>query len=541
MRCVGFLLLLAGTLAADVVVLKDGKKFGGKVVEKPAHYEVTGDGGLRTFLKDEVEKVLTEPKALLGDSEKLLDEAKQDYQKALEIADPAQQNPKLKEAIAKLTKAREAYAGARELFPEDKFSDLDLKLVQVMQLMRLLRERVGSEIAGKPGPRPVVTAPAPVAPAPALAPPPPPPPAPVDTSLLSLDEAFAILLDPAKRNNPALRSVARDAFRGRRASLAGGADLATAAMIFLSRPDADWKVEASLAEYFARPWLKETAKLSPAVHLEAAKFLAEKFPAAKKAGADEALALFATGHLAHAAPGPEADRLGQAVGLVVRGGVPGTPEGHAALDLLQWIAAGDYDLAALAYAREYRPSADTPVVRFLWAYALLRQAQAKKRGFEKPAAAYAAVRPTEAAFRDHAAALEKSVRNAAVCTYCGGEARVRCTGCHGKKEVRDDCPRCKGVGAVNTGGRLAPCAGCQGRGYLKLQRCSQCKDGFPECRVCDRKPRTPPAVDDFFLSSKCSSCEGSGSAFRGAAVPCRGCMGLGVKLTPRADSSKILP
>ncbi len=539
MRIGAFLVLLGGTLAADVVVLKDGKKFAGKVVEKPGHYEVTGDGGLRTFLKDEVEKVLTDPRPLLGDSEKLLDEAKQDYQKALEIADPAQQNPKLKEAIGKLTKAREAYAATRELFPEDKYSDLDLKLVQVMQLMRLLRERVGSEIAGKPGPRPIVAPPPPPSRAPTPAPPPPPP---VDTSVLPIDEALAILLDAAKRSNPALRSAARDAFRAHRAAFAGGPDLAAAAMIFLSRPDADWKVEATLQEYLAKPWLKDPSKLAPAAHLEAAKFLAGKHAAARKAGAEQAVALFAMGHLAGAPAGPDLDRVAQPLGLLVKGGVPGTPEGHAAQDLLQWIATGDYDLAVLAYAREFRPSADTPVVRFLWAYALARQAQERKRGFEKPAGAYAAVRPAEAAFRDHVVALEKSVRNAAVCSYCGGEARVRCTGCHGRKEKRDDCPRCKGVGAVTrAGGGLAPCAGCAGRGYLKLLRCTQCKDGFPECRVCDRKPRTPPAVDDLFLSAPCAACAGSGSAFRKVAFPCRGCMGLGVKLTPRADSSKILP
>jgi len=538
MRSAAFLLLLSGPLWADVLVLKDGRKFPGKVAEKPGHYEVAGDGGLRTFLKDEVDRVLTDPKSLLGDSERLLEEVKGEYQKALEIQDLQVQGAKLKESIGKLTRARESFAGARELFPEDRFSDLDQKLVQVMQLMRLLRERVGSDIAGtapRAAPAPV---PAPV-PAPAVRPAAPvrPPPAPAESPTLSLDEAFGILADPPRRADAAMRVAARDSFRARRASFEGGTDLATAAMLFLSQPEPAGKAGAALQAYFAK-WLKEPAKLAPQAHLEAARYLASARQA--EPAAAEGFQVFALGHLSHSAPGPETDRVAVQLGLAARGGLPATPEGHAARDLALWLASGDYDLAVLAYAREHKSAVDTPVVRFLWAYALTLQAQERKRGFDKAAAALEAVRPVEAPFRDHAAALAKSVRNAAVCNHCGGEAKVRCTGCHGKKEVRHDCPKCKGVGAVTAGG-LVSCNGCAGRGYLKLLRCAQCKDGFPECRACDRKPRMPPAIEDLFVAARCAACEGTGSAFRGVAFPCRGCMGLGQKLTPRADPSKILP
>ena len=88
---------------------------------------------------------------------------------------------------------------------------------------------------------------------------------------------------------------------------------------------------------------------------------------------------------------------------------------------------------------------------------------------------------------------------------------------------------------------LTPCAGCRGRGFLKLARCSKCKDGFPECSACDKKPRVPPELDDMFLAVPCGSCAGRGTPFRNVALPCRGCHGLGHKLTPRADPSKILP
>ncbi len=525
MRTAILSMLLCGAVAGDVLVLKDGRKVSGKIVEKPSFYEVTTEGGLKTFLKDEAEKVIASPKEFLGDSDALLDEAKKDYQKALEIAAPAEQNVKLKEAIAKLTKAREVYAATRELFWEDKYSDLDLKLVQVMQLMRLLRERVGSEIARRPDTTPPKTPPAtnPVAP-------PPPPPPPVTPP--SPDDPLAVLVDPVKRTDPSRRGMARDALRTSKD------DLASAAAQFLSRPEPDGPALAAIQEYFGKPWIRGTA------HLEAAKWLADRQAVLRKASPNvstEALALFAMGHLSLAPPGAETEKVAQALGLLVRDGAVGTAEGHALRDLQDWLAAGDFDLAALAYVREFRSTADTPLVRFLWSYALVRQAQLRKRGFERPIGALDQVRPLEPAQREHVAALAKSVRNAAVCSSCSGEGKTRCTGCHGRKEVRTDCATCKGVGATRGAGGLASCGPCAGRGYTKLLRCDKCKDGYPECRQCDRRPRTPPELEDMFLASPCGACEGRGLAFRKVLVPCRSCMGLGRKLTPRADPTKILP
>lgn len=522
MRTIVFSLLFCGALAADVLLLKDGRKVSGKIVEKPSFYEVTTEGGLKTFLKEEADKVIASPKEFLGDSETLLDEAKKDYKSALEIAAPAEQNTKLKEAIAKLTKAREGYAAARELFWEDKYSDLDLKLVQVMQLMRLLRERVGSEIAKRPEPSAPKTAPSPVVTPKPVAPAPTPQP----------DDAVAVLIDPAKRGDASRRTAARDAFRSAKD------DLAAAAAAFLSRPEPEAPVVAALQEYFAKPWIKGGP------HLEAAKWLAERLAALRKASPaapPDALALFAAGHLSLSPPGPETEKAAQALGFLVRDGSTGTAEGLAARDMIEWIASGDFDLAALAYVKEFRATADTPLVRFLWSYALARDAQKKKRGFERSFAALDVVRPPEPAVRDHVAALAKSVRNAAVCSACGGEGKTRCTSCHGKKEVRSDCPTCKGVGATRGANGLASCGACAGRGYMKLLRCDKCKDGYPECRQCDRRPRSAPELEDMFLCTPCGACDGRGQLFRKVALPCRSCLGLGQKLTPRADPTKTLP
>jgi hypothetical protein len=71
-------------------------------------------------------------------------------------------------------------------------------------------------------------------------------------------------------------------------------------------------------------------------------------------------------------------------------------------------------------------------------------------------------------------------------------------------------------------------------------KCEKCKDGYVDCKQCD-KPRAAPSMEDIVSVAPCAVCEGRGLAFRSAAVPCRSCLGLGARLTPRADPSKVLP
>jgi protoporphyrinogen oxidase len=117
MRVLGVLFLLSSTLLADVVVLKDGTRVSGKVVDKQKHWEITTDGGLRTYLKEEVEKIIKDPKELLGDVEKVMAEAKDEYQKAVAMPEGAERNALLKDSIAKIDAARAAVSSTRELFP----------------------------------------------------------------------------------------------------------------------------------------------------------------------------------------------------------------------------------------------------------------------------------------------------------------------------------------------------------------------------------------------------------------------------------------
>ncbi len=535
MRTVGFLLLLPAALAADVVLLKDGGKVSGRVTDKGGSVEVATEAGLRTYLKEEVERIVTSPKELLGGSEGLIEEAKRDYEQAL-ASGPAERSLKLKDAVAKATKAREAYAQARELFPEERHTDLDQKLVQVMQLLRLLRDRMGSDVARRGGP------------AGAAAPP------------LLLPEAVAVLAAPERRTDPAKRAAARDAFRAYRAMHPEIGDVASAAASYLARPETDWKLDEggrkALDEYLAGPWLQDPLKTPPGSHLEAARFLSERVLALRKANpqaAVDALCLFGAAHLGHVPDGPEAAAALAAFGLAVRDGVPGTAEGHALRDLNAWIAAGDHDLAVLAFVKEHR-AADTPAVRFVWSTALLRLAQSRQRGFERAVAALGTVKAPDAGAAEHLAALAKSIKAVATCSTCAGEGRLRCTNCFGRKEVRFNCGKCMGSGRVTPAaadpsgarpglGRLSepvPCYPCRGRGYEKLIKCEKCKDGTVDCRQCD-EPKSPPDLSEICGSSPCPLCEGRGLVFRKVLWACRGCLGAGQRLVPRADPSKILP
>jgi len=510
MRATAFLLLLCATLGADVVVLKSGAKVSGRVVDKATHYEVTTEAGLRTYLKEEVDRIVTGPKEFLGDADASYEQAKKDYEAALALPD-AQQQARFKEAVARVTVAREAYAGALDLFPED--DTLGKKLMLVMQLMRLCRERLVSDVARGAAP----------------------PPRTGSVGTLRSDDALATLLDPAKRADPARRAGAMHSFRAQRGGDAY--DMATAAMIFLGRTDAEWRLEGpslkALQDYFDKGWLKDPARLTAAAHLEAAAFLAGQKPLT------ESLHLFALAHLSYAPPGPDAEKTARGLGLVSQNGRLGTAEGHAVRDLTAWIANGDFDLAVLAFVKDHRAT-DTPAVRFVWSYALLRLVQAKRRGFSRPVSAYETVRPPDAAGQEHLAALMKSIRAVAVCAVCAGDGKLRCTNCHGKKEIKYVCDKCKGKGfSVSSLGAQILCNPCKSSGIVRTLKCEKCADGYFDCKQCD-KPKPSPALEEICDGTSCAECEGRGLAFRRVLYPCRSCWGLGQKLTPRADPTKIL-
>jgi hypothetical protein len=525
-RVLGLLALLSSTLAADVAVLKDGGRVSGKILEKGQVVEVTTADGLRTYSKDEVQKIVKDPKEILGDVDKVLADAKADYQKALDMADGPDKNASLRETIAKVDVARAAVSSTRELFPEDKYADLDQKLMQIMQLKRLLRDRLHSDFATRPSIGPSFSP---------------------GVASVNLEEAMSTLLDPARRSDAGKRASARESFRLERSTHPEMYEIATAAMLFLSRSDSEWNLQgaslAALQDYFAQDWLKHPTALTPALHQAAAVWIIERIATLKKADAKaqtDAISLFGIGHLGQAPVGAETDKRARLLGLELRNGILGTPEGHAVRDLNAWINGGDYDLAVFSFMKEYR-STDTPIVRFVWSYALLRLVQSKKKNFERPVAALQTISIADGPTKDHIAALVKSIKAVAICNACQGQVRLRCTNCLGKKETRWDCPKCKGTGKVTDElGYLLPCYPCRGRGYEKILRCEKCKDGYYDCKQCDKKQRTPPEMDEICSAVPCIQCDGRGYVFRNVLWACKSCMGLGQKLSPKVDPAKTL-
>ncbi|HEX7897709.1 MAG TPA: hypothetical protein VF950_08100 [Planctomycetota bacterium] len=232
-------LALAAPLGADVLVLNDGRKLSGPVKEKPDGFEITVEGQTLSFGKDEA-RHFKSPKDFTGDAEKNYEDAKKIYTESVSIEDGKQAEAKMREALPKVTKAREAYAEARDLFPEGH-PDLDAALVNVMKLMRLVREKLGSQIAsgGVNAPPaaapPIVKAKESPPPAPvAVDAPKPPPPVEVKPTA-SAAEAFAILVDPVRRADAGAREGARALFKSTSAS-----DYAMAGYVFLSRDDYEW-------------------------------------------------------------------------------------------------------------------------------------------------------------------------------------------------------------------------------------------------------------------------------------------------------------
>jgi hypothetical protein len=191
-------------------------------------------------------------------------------------------------------------------------------------------------------------------------------------------------------------------------------------------------------------------------------------------------------------------------GLVVKEGVAGTVEGHAIGELQYWISWGDDDLAEAAYRVGLR-DLNSPNVKFVRSWALLRRAVATKMGYTRALAALDEIDPPDAVFREHVAALVKSVRAVMPCIRCDGKGRLRCVACHGS-------------GA----------------------ECGRCENGDLKCPGCEG-PRAAPALDAICTASPCRPCEGRGLLPKTVRLPCEECRGLGQKLAPKADPQKKLP
>ena len=240
-------------------------------------------------------------------------------------------------------------------------------------------------------------------------------------------------------------------------------------------------------------------------HQDAARELADRVAALQKADRNvpvQALVLFAGTHLAQAPAGAERETIAKRLGLVFKDGVPGTEEGHAVGELQYWISWKDYDLAETAFRVQYK-ELDSPPLRLVRSWALLKWAVEKKRGFDRALAALEEIKAPEGPLREQVAALVKSLRAALPCLLCEGKGRVRCAACHGAS-------------------------------------CDACAQGDVKCPKCEG-PRAAPKMDDLCTASPCELCEGRGFPFKAVRWTCEGCKGVGQKLAPKADPEKKRP
>ena len=80
-------LLLATPAAADVLVMKDGRKLSGRVRKTRTSYEITIEGQRQVFALDDVQRWIKSPKEMIGQADQWVDEAKEIYLTAVEIQD----------------------------------------------------------------------------------------------------------------------------------------------------------------------------------------------------------------------------------------------------------------------------------------------------------------------------------------------------------------------------------------------------------------------------------------------------------------------
>lgn len=605
----------------DGIILADGRKLSGRVVEKPDGFEVTVDGQTIGLAKSEVKRWLKSPKELLGDADRQVEEAKKLYSEAVVMSDEKAAEARFREALPKVQKAREAYVEARELFPEG-YPELDSQLVNIMKLMRLVRERFHSQLVGSDAPVKVKEAPPKPVSAPSASPMPDPAP---PTAPSSIQAALAVLADAGLRGDPARRASAAAAFRKVSDGRTPLSDLATAGMIFLGKTDAQWgllsdtlvvKGPAGQAEYRGRLEKRSDAislmiqpdsrevrirtsadgatfitvpgnqefkaaevKITAGVRsesFEALEALFKRVDATKLEALDEAeisegvkaLAFKARNLRAKAqpvdaltllvagassallakrkgVPAPEIESAIRELGFEKSdfGSVWGTKASLAMDDYRKWIASREYGLAVVQFQSEYREVID-PRVRYATGLLLLFRALEDNRGYLKAAtylesAAQSVSSPTA---RDHFIALARSIRDEAPCNVCGGTHKVGCSACKGKKKLDLECTKCGGSGKINSFNGVIGCPGCKGQGRFHDVDCPKCKGtGLAECKArgCLRAvPR--PSFESFADAYQCSSCRGRGSLMAHIAYPCGECDGVGLRVAPKSDPTKML-
>jgi DnaJ-class molecular chaperone len=125
-----------------------------------------------------------------------------------------------------------------------------------------------------------------------------------------------------------------------------------------------------------------------------------------------------------------------------------------------------------------------------------------------------------------------------------------CETCKGRRQVETPCATCKGKGRV---GRIVLddvpsilCGACKGNASSK-EPCKSCSEtGLADCAVCggkgvrDGKSPARPKVADVYATEPCAACAGKGWPLPNLVIPCERCFGLGLRVKPTADATKVI-
>jgi hypothetical protein len=575
----------------DGIILNDGRKLSGRVVEKPNGYEVTVEGQTLSFPKEEVRRWIKTPREILGDADEQYEAAKKIYQEAVLLKDEKVAESGFREALPKVARARDAYVEARDLFT-DGYPELNSRLIDVMTLLRLVRERIGSRIASSEPPVKAAVTPLPPKPLPAV------------TITVTMSDALAILVDPVRRADEAQRIQARALFWEASAT----SDVATAGYLFLSRDDEDWQLLTDVVtvggtlykgrlekESDAVSWLtlpdRRKVRLRTAVdgiHVtapggveikavdckieadqksESFEILQAFFKGLERIDADSVnllatkvkafheknipanvLELFVAGSASaliaksngKPSSGIEAAFKGMGYEKSEFGAVWGRKEGLAMDDYRKWILSGDYGMGVVQFQRDYRGVNDVGV-RYALGLLMIFKALGDNRNYRKAAVYFEGDGPASA--RDHFLALAKSIRAEAPCYLCSGAHKVNCATCKGKTRLNLQCGKCGGSGQINSlRSGITTCNGCNGAGRFNNVECPKCKAvGKVDCKARGCTKEVPkPTFESFAETTTCSFCQGRGSLMRHVAYPCPECAGVGLILAPKADPAKLL-
>ncbi len=597
MRIVGLFLLLALPCFADVLDLADGRRLVGDVAEKNGVYSIRIDGEELTFSKEDVKLWIKSPKEMLGDADKSVEAAKKLYLEALNEKDDKKADAMFHDALPMVRKAREAYAEARECFPQGH-AELDDALVNIMKLMRLVRERCGSQIASS---GPVIKTSEPPKPEVKPEPPKPEPPKPAGSPEERLAAALAIARQPEKRGDYGQRAAARAALDG------VTSPMGRALSVFLLLDDKDWGLvtdtvwikAASFEQSYSGRLLKRTDTemrlVTPQGELRLWKgtpwkvalpggqpFEAVEVKVAEdvKGPAFEPLQAWLSGGATDLKPLVDAVKAIQAKDasarvdalLVFLGGVidallgvavtddllktaaavgwkkpewgnlVGTNDGIALECFHRWLSVGLLDMALVEFGKEYGNSSSFSVQYARGILLTLRALQAG-RMYDKAYIHFEtmAKSATSSVVKEHLLAMAKSIRAAAPCKLCAGTQKVKCATCHGKTKLNLQCNFCGGSGKKQTLKGVVQCPGCKGVGTFQNVDCPKCKaTGIVDCKVKGCTVVPAPKQESMFSASVCDLCHGRGTLYERVALTCPECAGIGLFFWPKSDPRKGL-